>query len=213
MKRAGGDVWGIVVAAGRGDRFGAPKQFCDLRGRRVVDRALDPLGEVCDGIVVVVPEGFTWDGRGIPAVGADSRSASVRAGLSLVPHEADIVIVHDAARPLATRALFDAVIAAVRDGADAAIPATPVTDTLKRTEGTHVVATIDRAHVVAVQTPQAFRARTLRAAHASSHDASDDAALVEACGGTVVVVPGDERNMKITTPTDLVVAAALLEHS
>ena len=114
------------------------------------------------------------------------------------------------ARPLAPPALFDAVIDAVRAGADAAVPGFPISDTVKRVDGDHVVETIARDELVAVQTPQAFRTDALRAAHTASAEATDDAALVEAAGGRVVVVPGDPRNLKITTPADLVVAAALL---
>ena len=101
-------------------------------------------------------------------------------------------------------------ITAVQAGADAAVPGVPVTDTLKRVDGERVVDTVDRGQLVAVQTPQAFRASALRAAHASGDDATDDAALVEAAGGTVVVVAGEPRNLKITTPDDLLVAVALL---
>jgi len=122
-------------------------------------------------------------------------------------------VVHDAARPLATRALFDAVITAVRGGADGAVPGLAVTDTLKRVDDVRVTATVDRVGLVAVQTPQAFRADVLREAHASGADATDDAALVEELGGTVVVVPGDPRNLKVTGPADLMIAAALLETS
>jgi len=118
--------------------------------------------------------------------------------------------VHDAARPLASPRLFDAVVDAVRAGADGAVPALPVPDTLKRVEGSDVVETLDRSALVAVQTPQAFRADALRAAHAADGDATDDAALVEANGGTVVVVAGDPRNLKVTSPDDLAVGAALL---
>jgi len=112
--------------------------------------------------------------------------------------------------PLAPPALFDAVIDAVRGGADAAVPGLPISDTVKRVDGDHVVETIARDALVAVQTPQAFRTDVLRAAHTASGEATDDAALVEAAGGRVVVVSGDPRNLKITTPADLVVAAALL---
>lgn len=207
----GGGVWGIVVAAGSGDRFGAPKQFCDLAGLRVVDRALLPVSRVCDGVVVVLPADVAWDGVGIPVVGGNSRSASVRAGLARVPPDADVVVVHDAARPLAPRALFDAVIAALQSGVDAAVPAIPVSDTMKRVVDGRVVETVPREGVVVVQTPQAFRAEVLRRAHSSGGDATDDAAFVEASGGNVVVVPGDPRNIKITDPTDLLIAAALLD--
>jgi 2-C-methyl-D-erythritol 4-phosphate cytidylyltransferase len=211
-------VWGIVVGAGRGDRFrpgqdGEPKQFCTLAGARVIDHACSLLRPVCDGVVVVLPSGVRWDGDStvLAVEGGATRADSVRAGLGAVPVDADVVLVHDAARPLATRALCDAVIAAVRDGADAAVPAVSVADTIKRVEGARVVDTVDRAQLVAVQTPQAFRASALRAAHASGRDTTDDAALVEAAGGTVVVVPGEPRNLKITTPDDLAVAAALME--
>ena len=207
-----GGVWGIVVAAGRGDRFGAPKQFCALGESRVVDRAVDAVARACDGgVVVVLPPGTQWDGAGTPVDGGATRSASVRCGLAAVPDDADVVVVHDAARPLASSALFDSVIGAVRDGAAAAVPALPVADTLKRVDGERVIETVDRSHLVAVQTPQAFRAEALRAAHAPADDATDDAALVEQAGERVVVVPGDPRNLKITDADDLVIATALLD--
>jgi 2-C-methyl-D-erythritol 2,4-cyclodiphosphate synthase len=128
----------------------------------------------------------------------------VRAGLAHVPDDAAIICVHDAARPFADGHMFARVIAAVAAGADAAIPGVPVTDTIKQVDsvGT-VVHTPPRAELTAVQTPQAFRAATLRAAHAVGSDATDDAALVEAAGGRVVVVEGDPANRKITDPDDL----------
>ena len=104
-------------------------------------------------------------------------------------------------------------IAAVRAGADGAVPGLAVADTLKRVDDVRVTATVDRVGLVAVQTPQAFAADMLRAAHATRAEATDDAALVEAIGGNVVVVPGDPRNLKITGPADLMIAAALLEVS
>jgi 2-C-methyl-D-erythritol 4-phosphate cytidylyltransferase len=163
---------------------------------------------VADGVVLVAsPEQV---GQPEPAIdrvvaGGETRSDSVRCGLAAVPPEADIVVVHDAARPLAGPELFGAVVAAVEAGADGAVPGVPVVDTIKRVgPGEVVVETLDRGALVAVQTPQAFRAASLRAAHGGGADATDDAALVEARGGRVVVVPGDERNRKITVPADLV---------
>ena len=202
----------IVVAAGTGTRFGVPKQFETVAGSRLVDRAAEAAALACDEVVVVLPAGVAWDGRPVAAAvpGGSTRSASVRAGLDAIAASATVVVVHDAARPLASPALFDAVIGAVRAGADAAVPGLPVSDSVKRVDRDHVVETISRDELVAVQTPQAFRAETLRAAHAVGGDATDDAALVEAAGGDVVVVPGDPRNLKVTTPDDLVVAAALL---
>ena len=208
----GVSTWGIVVAGGSGTRFGVPKQFETVGGARLVDRAVDAVVGACDDVVLVLPAGVAWDGVPVAATvpGGSTRSASVRAGLDAVPSASAVVVVHDAARPLAPPALFDAVIGAVRAGADAAVPGLPIPDTVKRVEGAHVVETISRDALVAVQTPQAFRADALRAAHAADEEATDDAALVEAAGGRVVVVPGDPRNLKVTTPADLVVAAALL---
>jgi len=124
--------------------------------------------------------------------------------------------VHDAARPLASGELHRAVVAAVHAGADAAIPAIPVTDTIKQIVHDHagrsvVAETPDRSTLVAVQTPQAFRADLLRDAHASSAGATDDASLVEAIGGTVIVIDGEPTNIKITGPNDLAIAAILFD--
>jgi 2-C-methyl-D-erythritol 4-phosphate cytidylyltransferase len=203
----------IVVAAGGGTRFGGPKQFVDLGASTVVERAVTIATEATDGVVVVLPEGATWDaGADVRTVsGGATRSDSVRAGLALVPDDVDVVVVHDAARPLATSALFGAVIDAVRGGADAAIPVLPIVDTVKRVDGVRVVATVARDDLVVVQTPQAFRAVTLRAAHARGGVETDDAALVEAAGGTVVTVPGDPRNIKLTVGSDLDLLRALLD--
>lgn len=205
-------VGAVVVAAGRGDRFGEAKQFLVLDGERLVDRAVAACAAVCDEVVVVLPAGVEWDGAPVAAavVGGATRSASVRAGLDALRRDPEVVLVHDAARPLATPALFRSVIAAVRAGADAAVPGVAVADTLKRVVGTRVVETVDRDALVAVQTPQAFRAAALRAAHRNAGDATDDAALVEAAGGTVVVVPGEATNFKVTEPADLERATAVL---
>jgi 2-C-methyl-D-erythritol 4-phosphate cytidylyltransferase len=213
-------TWGVVVAGGTGTRFGAPKQFESIAGTRLVDRAVETTAAACDEVVVVVPDAFRWDGPPVAAavVGGATRSASVRAGLAAVAPSATIVVVHDAARPLASPALFEAVIGAVRRGADAAVPAVPVPDTVKRVDGDEVVETVARDELVVVQTPQAFRADALRAAHTGGADATDDAALIEAADGRVVIVPGERANLKVTTPADLVMAAAILtgtlrEHS
>jgi len=168
--------------------------------------------DACDAVVLVLPAECNWDGPGVDAVvaGGATRSASVRAGLAAIPAEVEVVVVHDAARPLAPVQLFRAVIEAVRTGADGAVPAVPVADTLKRVHGVDVMETVDRDELVIAQTPQAFRADALRDAHVGAVDASDDAALVEARGGRIVVVPGEPTNRKITTPTDLVIATATL---
>jgi 2-C-methyl-D-erythritol 4-phosphate cytidylyltransferase len=196
-----GAVWTIVVAAGTGSRFGGPKQFAELGDRRVIDWACAPASAVSEGVVLVVPPG-NEDAHAV--AGGTTRAESVRRGLAAVPADAAIVVVHDAARPFARAELFEGVIAAVRAGADGAIPAIPVPDTIKEIDPEGVVmATLDRSRLVAVQTPQAFRADVLRRAHADGAEGTDDAALVEAAGGRVVTVPGDPANRKITEPADL----------
>lgn len=204
-----GDVWAIVVAAGSGRRFGGAKQYEPLAGRRVVDWSLAAARTAADGVVLVVSPAHEGDEEAAAdavVVGADTRSGSVRAGLAAVPADAEVIVVHDGARPLADAALFQAVVDAVRDGADAAVPGVPVIDTLRARGG----GTVDREGLVAVQTPQAFRAGRLRAAHTGTAEATDDASLVEAAGGKVVVVNGSPTNLKITRRDDLVVAEALL---
>ena len=210
-------VWAIVVAGGSGSRFGdgRPKQFSELGGLRLLDWAVSASQAAADGVVVVLPPdhlGATLLPGVLAAAGGPSRSASVRAGLAVVPDDADIIVVHDAARPLAPVDLFQRVIAAVRAGADGAVPGLPVPDTVKRIDPAsgRVVETPDRAALRAVQTPQAFAAAVLRRAHGGGGDATDDAALVEALGAAVVVVDGDPANLKITAPDDLVRAELLL---
>ena len=179
MERVSEPLWVIVVAAGRATRFGRPKQF-------------EPLADEA--------------GADVTAAGGATRSASVRAGLAAVPADAAVVLVHDAARPLASPALFGRVVDAVRAGADAVVPAIPVADTLRRRSG----GIVDRDELLAVQTPQGFRAGALRDAHARGGDATDDATLVEGLGGTVVVVEGEPANRKITDPADLAAAEGML---
>jgi 2-C-methyl-D-erythritol 4-phosphate cytidylyltransferase len=208
-------AWAIVVAAGQGSRFGSPKQYERLGGRRLLDWSLDAARASCAGVVLVVPPDRVGDAEPVDAVvaGGDTRSASVRAGLAAVPAGVETVVVHDAARPLAGEELFRRVIEPVDLGLDAAICAVPVTDTVKAVRDGRVTKTLDRRNLVAVQTPQAFRAAVLRRAHRGEPEATDDAALVEAIGGRVVVVPGEPRNLKVTDPDDLAMAEALLATS
>lgn len=219
-----GPVWTIVLAAGSGRRYGAPKQYEQFGGERVIDRSLAIARAAADHVVVVLAPGDDEIGRelldsgaaDVAVEGGAERADSVRAALAVIDEDAAVIVVHDAARPLASATLHQAVVAAVHGGADAVIPAIPVTDTIKRIEHdphgrSIVVETPDRSWLVAVQTPQAFRADVLRSAHASGADATDDAALVEAVGGTVVVIEGETTNMKITGPDDLAVARVLLD--
>ncbi len=213
------DAWAVIVAGGSGTRFGSQKQFAPLAGRPVVAWSIDAARAVCSGVVVVVPPD-----RGRSAGSADTalpddvtvvvggvtRSDSVRAGLAAVPERAEIIVVHDAARPLAGAPLWAAVLDAVSGGADGAIPVVPVTDTIRWMAPDGGSRGVDRTSLRAVQTPQAFRAGILRRAHASGDDATDDATLVEALGGRVALVDGHAANSKITAPSDLIAAAALL---
>lgn len=176
----------------------------------MVDWSVDAARSVADGVVLVVAPGDAQ--RAEPAVdavvaGGATRSASVRAGLAAVPADAAVVLVHDAARPLASHALFRSVVDAVLAGADAAVPVVAVVDTITDVHGVPV----DRDALRAVQTPQGFRADALRAVHAGAPEATDDASLVVAGGGRLRSVHGERWNLKITEPADLTVATALLE--
>jgi 2-C-methyl-D-erythritol 4-phosphate cytidylyltransferase len=158
--------------------------------------------------VVVPAEDVAREGG---VAGGVTRSDSVRAGLAVVPGDATVICVHDAARPLAGPELYRRVIDAVLAGADGAVPGVPVADTVKIVaDDGAVVATPERARLRAVQTPQAFRAEVLRAAHAAGGEGTDDAELVERSGGRVVVVEGDPTNRKITHPDDLAWARAIV---
>lgn len=202
-----GPVWVVVVAAGAGTRFGGAKQYEPLGGRRVLDWSLTAARSCADGVVLVVSEGapIGEEAERI-VVGGATRSASVRAGVEAVPAAASMILVHDAARPLASPALFDKVVATVRSGSVAVVPGVAPVDTIRQRDG----GVVDRTELVAVQTPQGFRADVLRAAHRGGADASDDAGLVEAAGHPVTVIEGESANAKITTPDDLTVAKALL---
>ena len=209
----------MVVAGGTGSRFGSQKQFLPLHGKPVVAWSVAAARTVADGIVVVVPGGSASSpagedvGADLIVTGGPTRSHSVRAGLAAVPAEASVIIVHDAARPLASAALFASVVEALaEDGVEGAIPVLPLTDTVKRAADGRVSSTVDREGMVSVQTPQAFVAASLRAAHAEGGEATDDAGLLEALGATVRTVPGEPQNFKLTHPEDLVMAQALVGH-
>lgn len=198
-------LWGVVVAAGAGRRFGGAKHGAVLHGVPLYEWARSCLMDAgCAGVVVV---GDVVGG--IP--GGVRRRDSVAAGLAALPEDADMVLVHDAARPLASPNLATAVVNRLRRGdVDGVVPIVPVRDTLKQVAGDRVVNTVDRERLGAVQTPQGFRLEALRAAHAADDaDATDDAALIERTGGAVAIVEGEPSNLKVTYRDDLEVAAAL----
>ena len=208
----------LLVAAGSGERLGAgrPKAFVVVGSKTLLEWSLEALRATpsIEQVVVALPAGskLAVDGA-ITVQGGAARSHSVRNALAAVP-EAERVVVHDAARPLATPELFEATLAAL-EHADAAIAAAPVTDTIKQAGPDHrVTATLDRSQLWAIQTPQAFRAAKLREALDQPEEvlaaATDDAALVEALGGTVRIVQAPPENLKVTTRFDLEVAELLL---
>ena len=222
---AGSGVWAVLVAAGRGERFGGerPKAFANLAGRPLLAESLERLesSDWVEGLVVVAPPG--WEepsillaeeigaGKVHAAVpGGETRADSVRAGVAEVPEEGAVLLVHDAARPLLQEEVVERVVNAVGDGWDGAIPALPLADTVKLAKGETVVETVDRTGLFAAQTPQAFLAGSLRGALARADDATDCAGLVEAAGGRVRLVEGDRRLVKVTTPADLDLVELLL---
>ena len=199
-------VVGIVPAAGRGERLGSdgPKAFVVCAGRPLIEWSLDVLRAVCDRVVVAVPAEMA--GYPDSVAGGPVRSDSVRRALAAAP-EATVAVVHDAARPLVTVDLVERCIAAL-DGADAAIAAAPVTDTVKEAgEDGLVTRTLDRSSLWSVQTPQVFNAAVLRRALGVPLErlaqATDDAMLVEAAGGSVKVIEAPPGNFKVTTRDDL----------
>lgn len=218
----------IIVAAGSGTRLKleTAKAFVPLGGRRLLHyslraiAAVDAIGEA----VVTVPLGMEAQARAEVAraglempvkliAGGTERQDSVRIALGLSSAESEIVVVHDAARPFATPALFAACLEAAQR-ADGAIAAIALADTLKRTDGRTITATIARAGLWQAQTPQAFRRKMLVEAHDRAMRerwaATDDAELIERCGGRVEVVESSATNLKITTPADLEIAEALV---
>jgi 2-C-methyl-D-erythritol 4-phosphate cytidylyltransferase len=214
-----GGAWAVLVAAGRGERLGEdrPKAFARLGGLPLLAEPLRRLEENDDveGIVVVAPP--EWEEPSIllaEQIGASkvsacvpggaTRAESVRAGLAEVPDDAAVVLVHDAARPVVPAEVVARLLAALAEGYDGAVPALPVSDTVKRAVDGVVVETLARDELVAVQTPQAFVASVLRSAFAGDvSSATDCASLVEAAGGRVKIVRGDERLQKVTTRADL----------
>ncbi|GAA4933001.1 2-C-methyl-D-erythritol 4-phosphate cytidylyltransferase [Actinoplanes utahensis] len=221
---ARGDVAVVVPAAGAGVRLGpgAPKALRLLDGEPLLVHAVRRAAAAPSVRVIVVaaPAAEVESVRVLLApiapvtvvAGGAERQDSVAAALDVVPDDVGIVLVHDAARCLAPADLFESVAAAVRDGADAVIPALPVVDTIKQvaTDGT-VLGTVDRSVLRAVQTPQGFRLPVLRAAHAAAADLhTDDAGAVEKLGRPVVCVPGSDFALKITRPLDLALATHLL---
>lgn len=210
----------MVPAAGQGTRLGAglPKAFVTLRGRTLLRLAVDGLldSRAVDRVIVIVPadrvssvRGELPEGVDVVAGGAE-RTDSVRAGIAAA-EDADLLLVHDAARALTPPALVARVVAELRGGREAVVPVVPVADTVKSVDVDGVViGTPARSRLRAVQTPQGFDADLLRRAYAASDVvATDDAGLVERIGARVDTIAGEPLAFKITTPLDFALARAL----
>jgi 2-C-methyl-D-erythritol 4-phosphate cytidylyltransferase len=200
----------ILVAAGSGERFGRPKALVELDGRTLLDRSAAAFLSIPNRVAVLRPShGVELKGWTLVA-GGERRRDSVANGLAALPPEVEVVLVHDAARPLVPADLIQRVLESA-ESHGAVVPAIPVVDTIKRVVGGKVAETLDRSSLMAVQTPQAFHRDVLeRALAASPEDATDEASLVESLGEAVHVVAGSTRNIKITHPTDLEIATAFL---
>lgn len=207
-------VAAILVAGGSGQRLGAdlPKAFVEVAGATLLEHAFARFAghPAIDRCVVVAPADRVEDAArltgAVVVAGGGTRRESVAAGLAAVAEDVEFVLVHDVARPFVPPAVLDAVVAALTEGADGAIPVVAVHDTVRRVDADGTLAgVVDRTSLVAVQTPQGFRRTALVAAHARTGgpDATDDAALVEAIGRKVVAVPGSDLAFKVTTPLDL----------
>lgn len=208
-------MWGVVLAAGTGARFGGAKQFVTVRGTRLVDLAVRKTASRSDRTVVVLPPGAEWDGPAVEIAveGGASRAESVRRALAVIPEEVGIVLVHAASHPLAPVSAFEAVLSAVRAGAAAAVPGLCPADVVRRVANGSIVEMVGRDDLVLVQSPAGFRAAVLRAAYAEpSPTAAEDTELVAAIGETIRVVPGHPRNIHVTTPQDLAIVAHLLSN-
>ena len=218
----------IIVAAGSGVRLGKsePKAFVKIGGRTMLSYSLRVVASITaiKELVIAVPDGFESATRAevtaasvrIPVKitrGGAERQDSVRIALALTSSESDLIVIHDAARPIATAKMFEACLEAA-SRAGGAIAAIPLADTLKRVVDSAITETIARAGLWQAQTPQAFRRDLLVAAHRRAVDervvATDDADLVERIGTRVEVVEGSTANIKITTPSDLAIAEAIV---
>lgn len=223
-----GDATAVVLAAGAGERLGAdePKAFVRIGGRPLVAiaAAAAAASKSVGSLVVAVPAGTEDRAREmltdieVPVTivaGGATRQGSVVLALAAVPEGVSVVVCHDAARPFARSDLFSAVIDAIGEETDGAVPVVPIADTVKRIQDGRVVGTESREGLALAQTPQAFRLEALAEAHGraseSSIEVTDDAGVVEWAGYRVAAVDGDPRNFKITTPADLLRAQARVE--
>ena len=207
-----GQVAAIIAAAGSGVRFGAdvPKALIQLGNRTLIEHAVAAISPAVDQVIVTAPASHLRQFQSLlgdavtVVVGGQTRSESIRAGLAAVSSDTKFVLIHDAARALASTALAKHILSALQSGEVAVIPGLPQIDTIKNVDANgYVTTTPNRADLRSIQTPQGFELSALKKAHATSGEGTDDAALVESAGFKVLVIEGEERALKITTPSDL----------
>ena len=205
-------MWGVVYAAGSGQRFGGFKHLERNGEDRLIDRSFAALAAVCDHLVVVLPPSVTWTGQSVSAVvtGGATNPESVRAGVAAVADNATIIVLHSPSHPLASAALIRRVVEHIATGVDGACPVAPIHDVLKRLDdvGT-IVGTIAKANVMCTQMPMAFRADVLRSAFAGDTTGSDAQSIVERNGARVGTIVGEPTNIHVTTRDELEMARHL----
>ena len=207
-----GSVWGVVYAAGTGQRFGGHKQFERIGGARLVDRCLAALAPVCDHLVVVLPASVAWDGPAVAAAvtGGATNPESVRAGVAAVADDAAVIVLHSPSHPLASATLVRRVVQHLGTGVDGACAIAPLHDALRRLDDQgNIVEVLPKANVVSIQMPLAFRAGVLRAALASDTSGSDAQSIVERHGGRIGTIVGEATNIHVTTRDELEMARHL----
>jgi 2-C-methyl-D-erythritol 4-phosphate cytidylyltransferase len=203
----------IVLAAGAGSRFGGPKQFAFLAGERLVDRAVRLATEAVGPPILALPAGIDWDGPAVRSVvrGGDTRTDTVRLAVAAVPDDTTVIVVHDIARPLATARQVHTLIEAVEQGADAAVLAWPLPDTVKELRSDGTIEHRGRDRLLVAQTPMAFEATMLRQVFATGDEIPiEESIVVEQLGGRVVAVPGDPWSHHVVEPRDLDMLERLL---
>jgi len=210
-----GHIAAIIAAAGSGLRFGAgvPKALIKLGNQTLIEHAVAAISPAVDQVIVTAPASHLSEFQSLlgeavtVVVGGQTRSESIRAGLAAVSSDAKYVLIHDAARALASTDLANRILSVLQNGEAAVIPALSQVDTIKSVDANgYVTATLNRADLRNIQTPQGFELSALKKAHAGNSEGTDDAALVESTGFKVLVIAGEERALKITTPADLAIA-------
>ena len=205
----------IIPAGGSGERLGAklPKALVQVAGKTLIEHAVANIAPVAQQIIVAVPAGYEETFRGLLGsevtlvAGGVTRTASVKAALAVVDQSHDYVLVHDAARALASTELAWQIVASLRAGEKAVVPGLDVKDTMKEVDpNLYATKTLNRSALRIIQTPQGFDRKVLVDAHKSTDDSTDDSTLVEKIGIAIKVIPGEERALKITTPADLEIA-------